>query len=90
MRYLPLTLLLGVLLTLNLGCRKKGDPDSPPATEAHPAITAANKILAAIQGLPVAPIAQLAVRRPWSDAHVPLPVPALHGTNAETSMQGLA
>ncbi len=31
MRYLPLTLLLGVLLTLNLGCQKKGDPDSQPA-----------------------------------------------------------
>jgi len=50
MRYLPLTLLLGVLLTLNLGCQKKDDPASqpPPATEEHPAITAANKILSAI------------------------------------------
>ena len=62
MRYLPLTLLLGALVTLNLGCQKKGEPDSqpapektesssaeaPPATEAHPAITAANKILSAI------------------------------------------
>jgi predicted nucleic acid-binding Zn-ribbon protein len=62
MRYLPLTLLLGVLLTLNLGCQKKGDPDSQPAPETkesssaeatpaaeeHPAITAANKVLSAI------------------------------------------
>ena len=62
MRYLPLTLLLGVLLTLNLGCQKKGDPDSQPApektesssaeatpaAEEHPAITAANKVLSAI------------------------------------------
>ena len=73
MRYLPLTLLLGVLLTLNLGCQKKGDPDSqpapektesssaeaPPATEAHPAITAANKILSAIHTGDTAAIRQL-------------------------------
>ena len=54
-----LTLLLGVLLTLNLGCQKKGDPDSPPATEAHPAITAANKILSAIHAGDTAAIRQL-------------------------------
>ena len=73
MRYLPLTLLLGVLLTLNLGCQKKGEPDSqpapektesssaeaPPATEAHPAITAANKILSAIHAGDTAAIRQL-------------------------------
>ena len=64
MRYLPLTLLLGALVTLNLGCQKKGDPGSnsqpvpetkesssaeaTPAAEEHPAITAANQVLAAI------------------------------------------
>ncbi len=50
MRYLPLTLLLGVLLSLNLGCQKKDDPASQPAptVEEHPAITAANQVLAAI------------------------------------------
>ena len=64
MRYLPLTLLLGALVTLNLGCQKKDDPGSnsqpvpetkesssaeaTPAAEEHPAITAANQVLAAI------------------------------------------
>ncbi len=63
MRHLPLQLLLGALLSLSLGCQKKDDPASQPAPETkgssteeatpapeeHPAITAANKVLAAIQ-----------------------------------------
>ena len=63
MRHLPLALLLGVLLNLNLGCQKKDDlaegakalgtkesstEEATPAPEEHPAITAANKVLAAI------------------------------------------
>jgi len=62
MRHLTLALFLGALLSLNLGCQKKDDPasqrapakkessteEATPAPEKHPAITAANKVLAAI------------------------------------------
>ena len=66
MRHLTLSLLLGSLLSLNLGCQKKEEPATQPTPEAkdssvaettpakeeppagHPAITAANKVLAAI------------------------------------------
>jgi len=62
MRPLSLPLLLGTIISLNVGCQKKEEPatqptpeatDSPaaettPAQEEHPAITAANKVLAAI------------------------------------------
>ena len=62
MRHLPLALLLGALLSLNLGCQKKDDSASQPAPETkepsteeatpapeeHPAITAANKVLSAL------------------------------------------
>ena len=58
MRHLILSLLLGSLLSLNLGCQEKEQPapqptpeatdSTTPAKEEHPAITAANKVLAAI------------------------------------------
>ena len=58
MRHLILSLLLGSLLSLNLGCQEKEQPatqptpeakdSTAPAKEEHPAITAANKVLAAI------------------------------------------
>ena len=62
MRRLILSLLLGSLLSLNLGCQEQEDPAAPPtpevqdstapettpAKEEHPSITAANKVLAAI------------------------------------------
>ena len=62
MHRLTLSLLLGSLLSLNLGCQKKEEPatqptpevqdstapETTPAKEEHPSITAANKVLAAI------------------------------------------
>jgi len=62
MRPLSLPLLLGTIISLNVGCQKKEEPatqptpeatdppaaETTPAQEEHPAITAANKVLAAI------------------------------------------
>ncbi|MFP6885734.1 MAG: hypothetical protein VCA40_14975, partial [Roseibacillus sp.] len=66
MRHLTLSLLLGTVLSLTIGCQKKEEPATQPTPEAkdppaaettpakeeppaeHPAITAANKVLAAI------------------------------------------
>ena len=68
MRHLTLSLLLGAILSLNLGCQKNTEDPAPPETQnenqaaeaspapsaepapaaGHPAITAANKVLAAI------------------------------------------
>ncbi len=62
MRPLSLPLLLGTIINLNVGCQKKEEPatqptpeatdptaaETTPAQEEHPAITAANKVLAAI------------------------------------------
>ena len=62
MRHLSLPLLLGTIISLNIGCQKKEEPatqptpeatdstaaETAPAQEEHPAITAANKVLAAI------------------------------------------
>ena len=62
MRPLSLPLLLGTIISLNVGCQKKEEPATQPTPEAkdptaaktipakeeHPAITAANKVLAAI------------------------------------------
>jgi hypothetical protein len=62
MRHLTLSLLLGTVLSLNVGCRKNAEDPAPEKTQnenqaaaqqeetpsEHPAITAANKVLAAI------------------------------------------